>query len=76
MRRATRAVRCGTVMIGGDHPVSIQSMTNTNTSDTDSTIEQIRALVAAGCQIVRVAIPDRDAALALDKIKGAVSVPI
>ena len=76
MRRATRAVRCGTVMIGGDHPVSIQSMTNTNTSDTDSTIEQIRALVTAGCQIVRVAIPDRDAALALNKIKKAVSVPI
>ena len=51
--------------IGGESPVSIQSMTNTKTSDVVATVEQIRSLEEAGCQIVRVAVPDMDAAEAL-----------
>lgn len=76
MRRVTRTVRCGSVMIGGNAPVSIQSMTNTDTRDANATIAQIRALAAEGCQIVRVAVPDAEAAVALGRIKSAVSLPV
>ena len=76
MRRMTRAIRCGSVQIGGDAPVSIQSMTNTDTRDIEATVRQIRALAEEGCQIVRVAIPDQAAAKALGQIKAAVSLPV
>ena len=56
-RRATRPVRVGSITIGGDAPVSIQSMTKTDTTDVESTVRQIRALATAGCEIVRVAVP-------------------
>lgn len=76
MRRETRSVRCGNIMIGGNAPVSIQSMTNTDTRDASATIAQIQELAAEGCQIVRMAVPDRQAAVALGKIKAAVSLPV
>ncbi|MBE3135523.1 MAG: flavodoxin-dependent (E)-4-hydroxy-3-methylbut-2-enyl-diphosphate synthase, partial [Acidobacteria bacterium] len=56
-RRAARSVRVGNVTVGGGAPVSIQSMTNTHTRDAARTLEQIRRLAAAGCQVVRVAVP-------------------
>lgn len=71
-----RKINCGGVVIGGNAPISIQSMTNTNTSDVKSTIEQIRLLEDAGCQIIRFAVPDMEAAYALKQIKKAARVPI
>jgi (E)-4-hydroxy-3-methylbut-2-enyl-diphosphate synthase len=57
--RKKREIFIGSVGIGGDHPVSIQSMTATDTKDVTATLDQVRALAAAGCEIVRVAVPDR-----------------
>lgn len=76
MRRKTRKIRVGNIFIGGDAPISIQSMTNTNTSDIDSTVRQIHALTDAGCDIVRVAVPDMDAAEAILKIKEKITIPL
>jgi (E)-4-hydroxy-3-methylbut-2-enyl-diphosphate synthase len=59
-RRESRQVRVGDVLIGGDAPVSVQSMTTAKTADVDATLQQIAELAAAGCQIVRVAVPDSD----------------
>jgi (E)-4-hydroxy-3-methylbut-2-enyl-diphosphate synthase len=59
-RRASRQVMVGGVPVGGDAPVSVQSMTTTRTSDIDATLQQIAELTAAGCQIVRVAVPSQD----------------
>ena len=75
-RKATRQVSVGKIKIGGDAPISIQSMTNTKTHDAPATIEQIQRLVAEGCDIVRVAVPDMPAAKTLGKIISAVEVPI
>lgn len=61
-RRASRQVRVGSVVIGGESPISIQSMTNTDTRDKKATLEQIKKLVEAGCEIVRLAVPDQEAA--------------
>ncbi len=68
-RRQTRQVRVGSVRIGGDAPVSIQSMTKTDTADVAATVRQIRALATAGCEIVRVAVPTIEAAKALPDIR-------
>ncbi|WP_448536099.1 flavodoxin-dependent (E)-4-hydroxy-3-methylbut-2-enyl-diphosphate synthase [Pseudothermotoga sp.] len=65
----SRVVKVGKIFIGGNHPVSIQSMTNTKTSDVDATVKQIKELVAAGCEIVRVAVPDLESARSIRKIK-------
>ena len=62
MRKITRQVMCRDVAIGGGAPVSIQSMTNTDTRDVEATLAQINALKQAGCQIVRLAVPDNEAA--------------
>lgn len=70
------SVYCGTVKIGGDAPVSIQSMTNTKTADVKGTMKQIEALQEAGCQIIRLAVPDMDAALALKEIKNRTKIPV
>ncbi|MEE9613759.1 MAG: flavodoxin-dependent (E)-4-hydroxy-3-methylbut-2-enyl-diphosphate synthase, partial [Thermodesulfobacteriota bacterium] len=67
-RRETRGIRVGDVAIGGGAPVSVQSMTNTPTADVGATVSQIRALHGAGCEIVRVAVPDMEAAEALGGI--------
>ncbi len=75
-RKSTRKVMVGGVQIGGGAPVSVQSMTNTATADLQSTISQIRRLEMAGCDIVRVAVPNKEAALAIREIKCAVGVPI
>ena len=56
-RRETRTVHVGDVAIGGEHPVSVQSMTTTHTRDAGATLDQIRRLAVAGCEIVRVAVP-------------------
>jgi len=64
------------VAIGGGAPVSVQSMTNTDTRDVAATVEQINQLAAAGCEIVRVAVPDAEAAEALKKIKPAITIPL
>lgn len=66
----------GNVAVGGDAPVTVQSMTNTDTGDSDSTIKQIHQLEAAGCEIIRVAVPDMEAALALRDIREAISIPL
>ena len=75
-RRTTRRVAVGDVEIGGGAPVSVQSMTNTPTSDVDATVEQARRLEMAGCDILRVAVPDRKAAAVLSEIKSAISIPL
>jgi (E)-4-hydroxy-3-methylbut-2-enyl-diphosphate synthase len=75
-RNQTRRVRVGQVIIGGGAPVSVQSMTTTDTRDVDATVAQIRALQAAGCEIVRVAVPDKAAAAALTRIKAQMQVPL
>ncbi|WP_366921672.1 flavodoxin-dependent (E)-4-hydroxy-3-methylbut-2-enyl-diphosphate synthase [Metallumcola ferriviriculae] len=75
-RRQTRVIHLGNVAIGGNHPVSVQSMTNTDTRDISATIDQIQKLHDAGCQIVRVAVPDKEAADALGPIVKAVELPI
>lgn len=69
--RNTRKVKVGNLYIGGDAPISVQSMTNTNTRDTKATISQIHALEKEGCDIVRVAVPNIDAALSIKEIKKA-----
>ena len=72
-RVKTRAIQVGSITIGGESPVSIQSMTNTPTHDADATINQIHRLVKAGCDIVRLAVPDIKAAEALPAIRSACS---
>ena len=72
----TKAIHVGNVTIGGGAPVSIQSMTNTRTDDVEATLAQIRALAAAGCDIVRVAVPDMAAAKAVGKIKENCPLPL
>ena len=72
----TKVVRVGDVLIGGGNPVVVQSMTNTDTSDIPATVEQIRRLQGAGCEIVRVAVPDMAAAKAIQEIKREVTMPI
>lgn len=75
-RKITRQIQVGKIKIGGGAPVSVQSMTNTKTTDTKSTVEQIQRLQEAGCDIVRVAVPDMSAAKNLGEIISAVEVPI
>ena len=75
-RKITRQIQVGKIKIGGNAPISVQSMTNTKTDDTDSTVEQILKLQDAGCDIVRVAVPDMNAAKNLGNIISAVEVPI
>ena len=68
-RKETKTIHVGGISIGGDAPVTVQSMCNTKTQDVDGTLRQIRALAAAGCDIVRLAVPDIDAARAISAIK-------
>lgn len=75
-RRKTRAVFCGKVKIGGNAPVSIQTMTKTDTRDVKATIAQIREVEKAGCDIIRIAVPDEAAAKALPKIKKGIKIPL
>ncbi|GAB3877917.1 flavodoxin-dependent (E)-4-hydroxy-3-methylbut-2-enyl-diphosphate synthase [Kibdelosporangium lantanae] len=75
-RRKSRQVMVGDVPVGGDAPISVQSMTTTVTSDVDSTLQQIAELTAAGCQIVRVAVPSQDDADALPEIARRSKIPV
>lgn len=75
-RRKTREVKIGNVTIGGDNPIAIQSMCNTKTSDVKATVAQILALEKAGCEIIRVAVPDMEAALAIKEIKKQIHIPL
>ncbi len=68
-RRKTRAVKVGRLVVGGDAPISVQSMTKTDTREVDKTVEQIQQMEAAGCEIVRLAVPDIEAANALTEIR-------
>ncbi len=75
-RENTRQVSAGTVLIGGGAPISVQSMTNTDTRDAKATIAQIRRLQAAGCEVARLAVPDARAAESLRAIREAASIPL
>ncbi|PIE56335.1 MAG: 4-hydroxy-3-methylbut-2-en-1-yl diphosphate synthase [Desulfobulbus propionicus] len=76
VRRKTRQISIGDVAIGGDAPISVQSMTNTDTRDVAATVQQIQALEAAGCELIRVAVPDKAAALAITRIREAIGIPL
>jgi len=75
-RRKTRQIQVGDVLIGGDAPISVQSMTNTDTGDARRTIAQIHELEKAGCEIIRVAVPDMEAAAALRNIRENIRIPL
>ena len=75
-RKKTRQIHIGKIAIGGGAPISVQSMTNTKTADTEATVQQIKALTAAGCDIVRLAVPDMEAAQNLGNIISQVNVPL
>jgi len=75
-RRMTRQIHVGPVLIGGDAPIAVQSMTNTKTQDARATLLQIRQLADAGCDIIRCAVPDMDAAIALKEIVAGSPIPV
>ena len=75
-RRHTSTCTAGNISIGHNFPIVVQSMTKTQTPDVDGTIKQIQALTEAGCEIVRVAVPDMEAADAIEKIKSAIFIPL
>lgn len=75
-RKKTRKIFVGGVQIGGGGPIIVQSMTKTDTRDVKSTVRQIKSLAAAGCEIVRIAVPDAEAASALGGIKESVPIPV
>lgn len=76
LRHKTREVRIGNVVIGGEHPIAVQSMTNTRTEDVEATVAQILRLEAAGCEIVRCTVPTQEAADALREIKKQIHIPL
>lgn len=76
LRNKTKEVRIGNVVIGGEHPIAIQSMTNTRTEDVEATVAQILRLEAAGCEIVRCTVPTQEAADALKEIKKQIHIPL
>lgn len=76
MRKKTKRTRIGSVYIGYNMPIAIQSMTNTHTQDVKATIAQIKALEEAGCQIIRSAVPDMEAAEAISEIKKNINIPL
>ena len=75
-RKHTRKIKVGDIFIGGDSPITIQSMTNTKTSDISATVKQIIKLQDAGCDLIRVAIPDEESALAIRQIKKEIDIPL
>ena len=72
----SKKIQVGSVTVGGGAPVAIQSMCNTNTADVNATVSQILALEAAGCEIIRVAVPDMESAAAIGQIKKAIHIPL
>lgn len=75
-RKKTRVIKVGNVLIGGDNPIAVQSMTNTRTRDIDKTVKQILELEEAGCDIIRSAISDFEDAKAIEEIKRQINIPI
>jgi len=75
-RRKTKKINLGSVPIGGDAPIVVQSMTNTDTRDMKATVTQINALARAGCEVIRVAVPDQEAAQAISAIKKKINIPL
>jgi (E)-4-hydroxy-3-methylbut-2-enyl-diphosphate synthase len=75
-RRVSKAIQVGDVTVGGDAPISVQSMTKTDTRDVKATVQQIRELEEVGCDIIRSAVPDMEAARALREIKNQVKIPL
>lgn len=75
-RKKTRKIKVGKIFIGGNAPVAVQSMANTKTSDVGATVSQIKKLEKAGCEIIRVAVPDMEAAKKLGKIKSQINIPL
>ncbi|PKN70465.1 MAG: 4-hydroxy-3-methylbut-2-en-1-yl diphosphate synthase [Deltaproteobacteria bacterium HGW-Deltaproteobacteria-12] len=75
-RKKTRKINLGGVPIGGDAPIAVQSMTNTDTSDVKATVAQIKKLEKAGCEIIRVTVPDQEAVNALPEIIKRISIPL
>ncbi len=75
-RRASRAIKIGDVTVGGGAPIVVQSMTKTDTRDIRATTDQIRGLEECGCRLVRVAVPDKEAAQALSSIKRGIQIPL
>ncbi|TMB85261.1 MAG: flavodoxin-dependent (E)-4-hydroxy-3-methylbut-2-enyl-diphosphate synthase, partial [Chloroflexi bacterium] len=76
MRRKSRQIHVGNVAIGGDAPIAVQSMTTTYTRDVESTVAQIHRLEDVGCEIVRVAVPEKEDALAIGEIKKRIHIPL
>ena len=76
MRKITKEIKIGDRVIGGGNPILIQSMTNTKTQDVEATVNQIRELTRAGCEIIRCAVPDMEAAQALSRIKKQIAIPL
>ena len=76
MRRPTKPVYIGDVKVGGDAPITVQSMTKTDTRDVKATVEQIKGLEEVGCEIIRCAVPDMEAARALPEIKRQINIPL
>ncbi len=75
-RKRTQSIMVGNIKVGGNAPITVQSMTNTLTQDVPATVAQIKRLEKAGCEIVRVAVPDEEAAKAITSIKEKISIPI
>jgi len=75
-RRISRTIQIGNVIIGGGAPIVVQSMTKTDTRDAKATVEQIKELEDCGCELVRVAVPDAEAARAISAIKKGISIPL
>ncbi|MDP7540650.1 MAG: flavodoxin-dependent (E)-4-hydroxy-3-methylbut-2-enyl-diphosphate synthase, partial [Alphaproteobacteria bacterium] len=76
MRRASRQIHVGDMLVGGNAPISVQSMTNTPTADVAATVAQVHALTAAGADIVRVSCPDEESTAALAEIVRQSEVPV
>ena len=76
MSEQTKVIKIGDKVIGGGNPILIQSMTNTKTEDVESTVKQILELEAAGCDIIRCAVPTMEAAKALSDIKKRIHIPL
>lgn len=76
VRRASRQILVGSLRIGGDAPIAVQSMTNTETTDVDATVSQVRAIAEAGADLVRVSVPSMDAAKAFAQIRQRVEIPL
>ena len=75
-RRPTKPVYVGGVKVGGDAEITVQSMTKTDTRDVAATVRQIHELEEAGCDIIRSAVPDMDAAIAMGEIKKQINIPL